>query len=809
MFMRIFKALLIGAFLFLIPNMFNAALAHMPVTLYTEDGEAINLRRGENIDQPYSPKQSCGTCHDYNAILKGYHFQQSWDRWSVLEYRQFAEKENDSPDEIDMTAYQFATQVRLKGGKLAFGALHPGGGILEFDRGLRRYDDALRDNPDLAGALDGDYYKSQWDKSGVVEIDCLLCHMPGYDYQGRIEQMEKGNLRWAATVGARLASVQGSVLDGEEPQLTYNPEAFTARGALGAEITSPTDENCQSCHGSLGLRQAGFVWDNKDFLDIHNQGGMNCIDCHTLINTEEIPGINHQIATGKGKGAAAEFAGTMLGCGECHERGEFGAPRPVHNTIKLSHLEYISCQGCHVPYQTAEATSVVDVTTGAVVDFTREIEEAALAALKGTGRIRPQLQWVDGKIYPVNTIKGVWWGNKNPDGSIVPLFLDEIEKAFRTTRNTINDGTGNGYKEVNTQEEIVSMLNSLQEVLANNERFERVQPVYIKGGKVYELDTGGNLSVSDNNMGNETFLIAHNVLSAREAYGAGGCSDCHSPNSYWMAGQVFQDPWGPETGEAIYTTQANVLGLNKTIMSFYYIYQNFFRTVLFLGFLGAFAFTAVHYAVIGPKGKHLARLPRNMTRYSLFERVSHFIRMVSTTLLVITGIGFALNLTGILNLGGGYYPTRIIHIILGILFILSSLTASVIWYRNALLKSYDFEWLKKLGGYFTKQECHVPAGHFNAGQKIFYWMSGILSFLIGITGIILIFRGSFSGSWLVAAATIHGLSSVLLVSAVIVHAYLGSAANPGTWRVLIDGKVSEQWCRHHHPHADIEYKNKE
>ncbi|MBS3970914.1 MAG: formate dehydrogenase subunit gamma, partial [Clostridia bacterium] len=93
--------------------------------------------------------------------------------------------------------------------------------------------------------------------------------------------------------------------------------------------------------------------------------------------------------------------------------------------------------------------------------------------------------------------------------------------------------------------------------------------------------------------------------------------------------------------------------------------------------------------------------------------------------------------------------------------------------------------------------------------KIFYWMSGILSFLIGITGIILIFRGSFSGSWLVAAATIHGLSSVLLVSAVIVHAYLGSAANPGTWRVLIDGKVSEQWCRHHHPHADIEYKNKE
>ncbi|KUO48774.1 MAG: hypothetical protein APF76_17980 [Desulfitibacter sp. BRH_c19] len=804
MYLRILKAVIISMLLFFIINGSNVVLAHLPVTLYTEDGEAINSRKEENLDQPYSPKETCGTCHDYNSILNGYHFTSEWERWSVLSYRQLAEKENECPDEIDMTAFDFATKIRLNEDNLAFGAFHPGGGMLEFDRQLRRYDDALRENSSLAESFDGDYYNSQWVESGVVEIDCLLCHLPGYDYQARVEQMEKGNLRWAATAGAGLGSVDGSVLEGEEPQVTYDLDSFTTRGTVDLEIVSASDENCLSCHGSMGLRQAGFVWNKENNPDIHNQGEMNCLDCHFIIDTDDTPAINHQIATGKAEvGAAAEFAGTMLSCGECHDRGELGAPRPRHNTIKISHLEYISCQGCHVPNQTMEATSVVDVTTGEIIDFTRDMENVQSTE----GSLPPHLQRLDDYIYPVNLVNGVWWGNRNTDGTIVPLYLTEIEAAFNAIINKISNDTKNGHREVNSQEEIIAMLNSLSNVLAENERLDIIQPVYVKGGQTYEIDESEDLLVLESNgIEQETFLIAHNVLSAEEAYGAGGCSDCHNPNSHWIAGQVLKDPWGPD-GVPVYTTQGNVLGLNRTIMSYYYIYQNFFRTILFLGILGAFIFTVVHYLVIGPKGKHLAKLPRNMTRYSPLERVSHFIRMGSTTLLIITGIGFALNAMGILNLGGGYYSARTIHILLGVLFIISSLSASAVWYKNALIKSYDIEWFKKFGGYFTKQECHVPAGHFNAGQKIFYWISGILSVLLAVTGVTLILRGNLRGSWLIFAATIHGLSSILLISAVIVHAYLGSAANPGTWRVLVDGKVSEEWCKHHHPDADIEYND--
>jgi hypothetical protein len=51
-----------------------------PFHLKTEDGKIINPVTGENADQPYSTRQTCGACHNYDQIIKGYHFQQGWDK---------------------------------------------------------------------------------------------------------------------------------------------------------------------------------------------------------------------------------------------------------------------------------------------------------------------------------------------------------------------------------------------------------------------------------------------------------------------------------------------------------------------------------------------------------------------------------------------------------------------------------------------------------------------------------------------------------------------------------------------------------
>ncbi len=67
--------------LVLAPSFLRAkTLNHTPLYLKTEDARIINPLSGENADQPYSTRQTCGGCHNYGQITKGYHFQQGWDR---------------------------------------------------------------------------------------------------------------------------------------------------------------------------------------------------------------------------------------------------------------------------------------------------------------------------------------------------------------------------------------------------------------------------------------------------------------------------------------------------------------------------------------------------------------------------------------------------------------------------------------------------------------------------------------------------------------------------------------------------------
>ena len=47
-----------------------------PFYLLDEDGNIINTKTGENTNKPYSPKKTCGKCHNYEKITEGYHFTQ-------------------------------------------------------------------------------------------------------------------------------------------------------------------------------------------------------------------------------------------------------------------------------------------------------------------------------------------------------------------------------------------------------------------------------------------------------------------------------------------------------------------------------------------------------------------------------------------------------------------------------------------------------------------------------------------------------------------------------------------------------------
>jgi hypothetical protein len=102
-----------------------------PFPLRDVRGAIIDPLKGENASVPYSPKQTCGACHDYDKITEGFHFQQGRGekptedqaarcQWALTPgnyggtwcspaplYRYLSPKRNVSARTIDMTSFEF------------------------------------------------------------------------------------------------------------------------------------------------------------------------------------------------------------------------------------------------------------------------------------------------------------------------------------------------------------------------------------------------------------------------------------------------------------------------------------------------------------------------------------------------------------------------------------------------------------------------------------------------------------------------------------------------------------------------------
>jgi len=56
------------------------------------------------------------------------------------------------------------------------------------------------------------------------------------------------------------------------------------------------------------------------------------------------------------------------------------------------------------------------------------------------------------------------------------------------------------------------------------------------------------------------------------------------------------------------------------------------------------------------------------------------------------------------------------------------------------------------------------------------------------------------GRWVVVVSyVVHDLAALLMLAGFIIHVYEGTAHQPGTFRSMIDGTVTEKWAWTHHP----------
>ena len=491
-----------------------------------------------------------------------------------------AKKENTSGRDIDLTSFEFVTSC---------GVCHPGGGSLEYDRNGNRYDRFAADTKSgiTSGGdnrFDGDYYKAHWAETGVLEADCLMCHMPGYNMISRNKQLSMLNFQWAATAGAGLASVKGEVKKNEKPAVQYNGEKFDAEGRLNVPMIKkvPT-ENCLFCHSETDWKKKGTSYSHR--FDVHLRAGMKCIECHPAGTSARDQRINskeeHNFGKGDDPGALVrdDLDNTMITCEECHGKGLNRAPLMKHASFTDGsfevHQEKIACQTCHVPQKAVKAALVQDSTVlnpkprvpglkriwsfyGPDVKPWNYYGEVDLT--KGKAKplffYTPQLRWYKEKIYPVSSLYSIWYGLKTNDRKgLNQVFMQDIwgmwsQKDTYSLLSKIKDDSGDGFLEANSPEEIDAALKSMQAFLTSKGfSLKNQQVVLVKGNEMY---LSGNEKMSlqkepyEYSAYGSTFKLSHDIAPAGAALGAAGCADCHRKDAPFFTHPYMTDPFGAD-----------------------------------------------------------------------------------------------------------------------------------------------------------------------------------------------------------------------------------------------------------------------
>ena len=488
-------------------------LAHPAVVLKDEAGRNV-LETGK----PISTRQTCGEkCHDYDFIARSFHFQQGksemdrklldahgvpafnsspgmFGKFSLIPNRQLTHAGITDALDADMSQPEWLTKC---------GGCHTGGGISEYDLRGRRFlspaakpDGALDPSYTIRDRETGQVVPWDWEKSGVAEADCFLCHVPNASRGARRKQMATGNFRWANN--ATLTGT-GLVTEQEKGAFTYNRAAFNTDGTVKPEIldlSDPTIENCAMCHGftarntttiqpiqfadiARGTEKAGWIYNGAKISDTvtpkivgkekmdypwdaHAAKGVVCIDCHFSPNNpgrmiHDDPKMNlrykpisediavylkrpdHNFARGNIPPETVNVTShnTMRACGDCHDAEKGHAFLPY----KSRHFKALACQTCHIPavhfwaYRSDDWGFLMDTGTSRITF--RGIDGSIVDPESDvTGYLPAYITTPDKKnnlqIRPTNLITGVYWFDK---GKGRPVFTWQMQTAFFAGRD--------------------------------------------------------------------------------------------------------------------------------------------------------------------------------------------------------------------------------------------------------------------------------------------------------------------------------------------------------------------------------------
>lgn len=184
-----------------------------------------------------------------------------------------------------------------------------------------------------------------------------------------------------------------------------------------------------------------------------------------------------------------------------------------------------------------------------------------------------------------------------------------------------------------------------------------------------------------------------------------------------------------------------------------------------------------------------------------FGILNHWVLAVSFFILTITGFGFLFHLEQLNSIFGNFNNMKAWHDWVGVVFSVS-LVLTILNYLPVALRfsSDDIEWFLKGGGYLSKKIKVPPQDELNAGQKLYYLFVLLAGVAISISGFVIWFRPAVPAinKWILLSHFVHNIIFNLMVIAIPAHIYLGTLANPGTFRIMVYGTVPLEWAKKRH-----------
>jgi formate dehydrogenase subunit gamma len=190
-------------------------------------------------------------------------------------------------------------------------------------------------------------------------------------------------------------------------------------------------------------------------------------------------------------------------------------------------------------------------------------------------------------------------------------------------------------------------------------------------------------------------------------------------------------------------------------------------------------------------------------RYTLAERVNHWIAGLSYVYCLITGLAFwSPYIFWLAILVGGGPTARAWHPWFGLVFTASVFWMFKIWRADMVISDADRAWRKAMPHYIRNEDENLPPiGRFNYGQKLFFWLMLYGAVLLVLSGLVLWFPESVPWNlrWLrYLAVAVHVTAALATIGGFIIHVYMGTAMVRGGFTSIIRGEVSSAWAKMHH-----------